>query len=187
MERIRSAVAAVQSFSRRALERVAANATLALVGLSAAVLLVSLAIYALAGTEQVRRVLFFPDPESHRLVGEEHFVPRVRGTEESVRLLVKELLLGPASFELSPLLPKSANLRSVSLRDRVLYVDFSTDLVLDLATVPLGLGQIIQGVANNAYFNFPRLRGVYVFVHGQVPRVEDVDASKLAYSRQVVR
>ena len=187
MDRIKAIVGDVKSFYRRSRDRVAAHPTFSLAMLALAVLLVSLALYALAGTARVRRVLFFPDPESHRLAAEEHFVPRARGTEENARLLVKELLLAPASFELGRLLPESTRLLSVSLRDRVLYVDFSTDLVLDLATVPLGLGQIVQGVANNAYFNFPRLRGVYVFIHGQIPTLVDVDATSLAYSKRLVR
>jgi hypothetical protein len=148
---------------------------------------VSLAVYLVAGTERVRRVLFFPDPGTHKLVGEEHFVPRAAGAQESMKTLVDEILLGPASFELGALLPRTVRVRSVSLRERVLYVDFSAALILDAGSVPLGLAAIVQGVANDLYFNFPRLKGVYVFVHGQIPSITGFDAANLAYSPQNVR
>jgi hypothetical protein len=178
---------AVRSAVRQAVSWVGANPALAAGALLAAVLVVSLAMYLVTGTERVRRVIFFPDPESHKLVGEEHFVPRVRGSEENMRMVVKELLLGPASYELARLVPRSVRVRSVSLRESVLYVDFSTDLVLDIGTVPLGLAEIVQGVANNVFFNFPRLRGVYVFIHGQIPDLLGVDAARLAYSAGIVQ
>jgi hypothetical protein len=163
------------------------NRAPAAASLLGALFLVSVVAYALAGTERVRRVIFLPDPKTHKLVGEEHFVPRAAEAQESMKNVVDEILLGPASFELGRLLPQSVRVRSVSLRERVLYVDFSTALLLDAATVPLGLAGVIQGVANNLYFNFPRLKGVYVFVHGQIPAIPGFDASNLAYSPQFVR
>jgi hypothetical protein len=178
---------ACRSGLRIAAAWVAAHRALAVASVLGGVLALSSLLYLGTGTERVRRVLFFPDPETLKLAGEEHFVPRVRGQEESMRMLVKELLLGPASYELARLLPKSVSLRSVSLRERVLYVDFSTSLVLDASTVLLDLGTVVQGVANNAYFNFPRLRGVYVFVHGQIPDIPGSDAGNLAYAKALVR
>ena len=53
--------------------------------------------------------------------------------------------------------------------------------------VPLDLGTVVQGVANNAYFNFPRLRGVYVFIHGQIPDLPGTDTANLAYAKGLVR
>lgn len=185
--RIGDGVEVARSGIRRASLWVAANRALAAGALLSAVFVLSVLLYLGTGTERIRRVLFFPDSGSGKLAGEEHFVPRARGTEESVRMLVKELLLGPASYELGRLLPRSVSLRSVSLRERVLYVDFSTDLVLDEGVVPLRLGEILQGVANNAYFNFPRLRGVYVFVHGQIPELPGMDGAGLAYRKELVR
>ena len=187
MIELRSFVADARELARSAFRRFAAAPALGLALLGACVLVVSVLAYAVAGRREVRRVLFFPDPETLKLVAEEHFIPRARGSEESMRLLMEELLLGPASYELARLFPSSVALRSVSLRDRTLYVDFSTELVLDLGKVPLDLSRIVQAVANNAYFNFPRLRGVYVFVYGQIPELDDIDATRLAYSRDFVR
>lgn len=187
LERLELIVTAFRSRLRVAASWVSAHRAPTVAALLGGVLVLSALLYLVAGTERVRRVLFFPESESLKLVGEEHFVPRVRGQEESMRMLVKELLLGPASYELARLLPRKVSLRSVSLRERVLYIDFSTDLVLDASTVPLDLGTIIQGVANNAYFNFPRLRGVYVFVHGQIPSIPGMDASELTYASHLVR
>jgi hypothetical protein len=153
----------------------------------AGVLAVSALLYAFVGTRQVRRVLFYPDLGTQKLVGEVHYVPRARGVEQSARALVKELLLGPAAYELGRVAPARVDLRALSVSDRVAYVDFSADLVLDAGEVPLSLGGIVQAVANNLYFNFPRLRGVYVLIHGQVPALEGMDAMRLAYSRDFVR
>lgn len=185
--RIGDLVERARSGVRRAALWVGGNPALAAGALLCSVFALSLLLYLGTGSERVRRVLFFPDAATGKLAGEEHFVPRTRGTEESVRMLVKELLLGPASYELGRLLPRSVRLRSVSLRERVLYVDFSTDLVLDEADVPLGLEGIVQGVANNAYYNFPRLRGVYVFIHGQIPDLPGTGGAGLAYKRDLVR
>jgi hypothetical protein len=187
LARVRDVVEGARAGIRRAALWVGGDPALAAGALLSAAFVLSLLLYLGTGTERVRRVLFFPDAESGKLAGEEHFVPRTRGTEESVRMLVKELLLGPASYELGRLLPRSVKLRSVSLRERVLYVDFSTDLVLDAAAAPLGLAEIVQGVANNAYFNFPRLRGVYIFVHGQIPDLPGVGGAGLAYRNDLVR
>jgi hypothetical protein len=180
IESARWAVGRGASWARR-------NRAPAAASLLGVLFLISLAAYVVGGTERVRRVIFFPDPKTHKLVGEEHFVPRAASPQESTKTVVEEILLGPASFELGRLLPQSVRVRSVSLRERVLYVDFSVALLLDAGTIPLGLADVVQGVANNLYFNFPRLKGVYVFVHGQIPSITGFDASNLAYSPLNVR
>lgn len=186
-EILSTVVATVREAVGRLLRGVVRSPALALAALLAFLLALSLLVYAAEGTARVRRVLFFPDPVSGKLVGEEHFIPRARGGEQSARELVRELLLGPSAYDLAPVLPRTVGLRSLTVEDRIAYVDLSADLVIDAATVPLTLDKVLQAVANNLYFNFPRLRGVYLFIHGQIPTLEGIDASRLAYSRDMVR
>ena len=148
---------------------------------------VSLSLYAVEGASRARRVLLFPDAGTGKLVGEERFLPRTGDRQESVELLVKEMLLGPESIELGRVVPGSTLIRSVMVRDREAYVDLSADVVLDLAQTPLGLADTMQAVANNVYFNFPRLRRVKVYVNGQVPQMWGVDLSDLSYRREMLR
>ena len=187
VELLGAIVSTVRDAVRRVALLVARSPAPALAGLLAFLLVLSVLLYTGYGTSRVRRVLFFPDPVSGKLVGEEHYIPRTSGWEEDARQLVRELLLGPSAYDLAPVVPRSVGLRSLTLADRIVYLDLSADLVIDAATVPLGLDKVVQAIANNLYFNFPRLRGVYLFIHGQIPVLAGVDASRLAYSREMVR
>ncbi len=57
--------------------------------------LISLLFFLLNNNSFDRRVLFFPDDMSRTVKGETRFLPLYNNEEQTISLLVKELLLGP--------------------------------------------------------------------------------------------
>jgi len=116
-----------------------------------------------------RRVLFFPKPGAAGLYGETRLLPERRGLEESLQLLVDELILGPVSPKLSKLMPREVRADSVIARKGVVYLNLSRELVLGERRDSVSFDLIIEAAGNTVLFNFPQVRRLYIFVDGQVP------------------
>lgn len=150
-------------------------------------LIVTVVCYIAKGAEKKRYVFLYPGSDTGLLTAERRYLRKRSSSEGNVRAFVDDLLLGPVSIDLLRFIPKNTQVLSLMLRDRVLYLNLSTNVVLEEAEASWDTGMKVQGLANNLYYNFPRLRDVKVFINGQIPRIGDTLLDNLAYSRTLVR
>ncbi|MBN2049972.1 MAG: GerMN domain-containing protein [Spirochaetales bacterium] len=129
---------------------------------------VSVLLYLFVGNGQVKRVLFFPDDTVTRTVGETRMLPKVKGDEENIEVLLKELILGPVDLSLRPLLPKHTKVRTCMLRKKTLYVDFSPELIVGKEKISLSVDEALAGVERSLRFNFPRIEEILFFIDGEM-------------------
>jgi hypothetical protein len=141
-----------------------------------------------------RRVFFFPDTFSFKLRGEERFITNAGNSFEDVRKVVEELLLGPANPDVFRVFPQGTTLISMVAKERDLYLNFSSELLLkdNLATFPLE--KRIMSCINTIRFNFPDLKKIYFFIHGeelaiqvQNPKGEKVPLESVGFSDSLLQ
>ncbi len=130
---------------------------------------ISLGLY-LFKENRVRRVLFFPEQGTKRLVGEIRYLPEMDNLEDNINLLVEEIILGPSRENHEILVPKEVSVESLILRDSVLYLDFSEEIVLKEMDLKLGFEKSLMVMANTVMFNFPLVEKVFVFINGEIPK-----------------
>jgi hypothetical protein len=121
-------------------------------------------------------VLFFPRAGSTRLCGESRPVlPGRAGLEESARIMVEELLLGPADIRFSPALPRGTRVTETLYRRGRLYVDLSEDAVF---AVNPSLTEGLSAVRKTLRYNFPTLRSVVLTVEGREPYAVSLEGAE---------
>ena len=111
-------------------------------------------------------VLFFPSELSNEWIGEARSIYHTRDTEESVLAMLKELALGPVGLRLEPAVPKETGVRSVLLRDRTLYLDFTAHLAVLHQTLEIPFSEILEGIRKSVFINFPSVQEVLIYVEG---------------------
>ena len=125
----------------------------------------------------VAHVLFFAGPGDDligetRLVGETRYLPRRTGRIEPLRLLVDEVILGPRLRDHRAVLPRSTEVRFLTLGGDTLFLDLSAAALLDQSGAELQGADRLQALASTLLFNTPWLRRVWLFVDGQIPDYE---------------
>lgn len=139
------------------------------IGVFFAALGLSLVLYILFPQGVVERALFFPDDLQKRITGESRLVVRRQGLEQSIEQVLRELLLGPAQIHHKRALPKRAGFRSVILRNDVLYVDFTHEVLFGVDDVPLSFAAMLDTVGKTVRYNFPSVKEMVFTVNGQLP------------------
>ncbi|UCF99067.1 MAG: GerMN domain-containing protein [Spirochaetaceae bacterium] len=137
-------------------------------------LILSLTLYFLSNPWNAR-VLFFPEGATGKLVGERRFLPPRRGLTAEVELYVQELILGPADPLLSRIVSREVRLHSVIVQDGKAYVSLSREILEPVPDAALSFDQTLQTIANGVLYNFPRVRGLYLLVDGQLPGEQYAD------------
>ncbi len=132
--------------------------------------LLSLLLYFVAREQLARRTLFFPSLGSSLLSGEERLLPLRSGQEANLRLLVEEVILGPAQSAHLRVLPRRTRLDSLILRHGSMHLSLSREALFSDGEGLESIQDAIQAVGDTVWFNFPRLRHVYIYIDGQVPR-----------------
>jgi hypothetical protein len=115
------------------------------------------------------RVLFFPEQNTGKLVGERRFLPPRKGLTSQIELYVQELILGPSEPFLTRIVPREVRLQSVIARDGEVYVSLSREIIQTRPDASLSFDQSLQAIANGVLFNFPSVRDLYLLVEGQIP------------------
>jgi hypothetical protein len=129
----------------------------------------SLAISLFFPQAAVERILFFPDDLRKDVTGEPRLVVRRSTLEGNIQQVLRELLLGPAQVQHKRVLPKRAGFRSAILREDVLYLDFSHEVLFGVDDVPLSFQAMLNAVGKTVRYNFPSVKEMVVTVNGQVP------------------
>jgi hypothetical protein len=132
-------------------------------------LVISVMQYAGYVSEAYAAVLFFPSSEGGTLIGERRRIPHRRGIEENIENLIREVFLGPYGFSLERLVPTNTRPESVLLRDSVVYVDISSEIVFSRRTVMIPYSMIVEGIQRAVTFNFPFVETVVVTIGGEIP------------------
>ncbi len=130
-----------------------------------AFLAVSLVVFALT-PQWTRRVLFFPEVNSTKYAAEVRDLPPGAGPIEDIRTLLEDLLLGPSNMNYAPALPPGTRLVSAMLSGDELYVGFSRE-IYRTESDPAVPREMLQGVADTVYFNFPWVSNVRFFIGGK--------------------
>ncbi len=118
---------------------------------------------------RAERVLFFPGHIDVELRGEARVVPRHRELEPDVAVLVNEILLGPVDLAKSRILPMEAEVRSLMVRDRTVYLDFAPNILFLQERLGISLDEAFDAVRRTVLYNFRGIRRVVITVNGQLP------------------
>jgi hypothetical protein len=110
-------------------------------------------------------ILYFASMDGQSLKAENRHIEECHTDEDCLRGTIEALIEGPQSA-LAPILPVHVLLRSVSVNDSLVNLDFSQELV---AAHPGGTQSellTIYGLADTLAVNFPHLRQVQILVEG---------------------
>ncbi|MCA1755377.1 MAG: GerMN domain-containing protein [Spirochaeta sp.] len=141
-------------------------------GILAGTLVVSLAFFFLFRGPLHYQVLFFADIRTGEISGERRLLPRLKDREDTVLQLVEEVILGPVDIQHSRVVPRSTQVRGLILRDKVLYLDLSSDIFHDMEDAD-GFWTIHNAFERTIRFNYRAIREIVFTVDGQemgVPR-----------------
>ncbi len=133
------------------------------------VILISVFFFYLPKRRWVKRVLFFPELNSENLSGEERYLPPGKFLEDNVKLLLEEVILGPADPAHERILPRSVDIESIMVRNGTLYLDLSREIIFSASEVNYSLDKMIGAVGSAVLFNFPQIDKLFLFINGQIP------------------
>jgi hypothetical protein len=135
----------------------------------AGTLVVSVLLFFLLGDSKVARIFFFPSQPPGRVVAEMRFVPRHPTLEENVQETADNVLLGPTRPDALRLFPRGATVTAVMVSGRTLYLDVTSQILVEDPEVPLKGSEALAAFARSLKRNFPRFAEVVFLIDGQVP------------------
>lgn len=128
--------------------------------------LLSLILFLVRSDRTDRYVLFFPSEITREWIGEAREVYHTRDMEESVIALLKELALGPIGLRLEPTVPKGTGVRSVILREKTVFIDFTAHIAVNQPASRLTFAEMLAGIKKSVLYNFPSLEEVVIYIEG---------------------
>jgi hypothetical protein len=108
----------------------------------------------------------FYTTRGNELTVESRLLTRTGPRELSIRRYVEEVVLGPVSLDLSPLLTPETTLESFLFRDGVVYADFSSLAALPPLAENGDLYHNLLTLKEGILRNFPFVRDVRLFIAG---------------------
>ncbi len=131
--------------------------------------LIALAFYLALPPERVPRTLFFPGTTGTELSSERRLVPRLPNGEREVHLLVEELLLGPANIAHRRILPRETSIRTLLLREEVVYLDLTAGPIIERSDADAMVETALEAIERSILFNFRSVDEVVITFGGNVP------------------
>jgi hypothetical protein len=113
-----------------------------------------------------RYVLFFPSETTDTWIGETRDIRHTRDAEKALFALLKELALGPITLRFEPAVPKGTGVRSVLLRERKAYLDFTGHLAVPEKSFGIPFEEMLSGIKKSVLYNFPGVEEVIIYVAG---------------------
>jgi len=128
-------------------------------------ILLGYALFDFSRSGLVRRTYEFYAYDGGKPAVEDRMFHKTAVPEADIKAYMDELVLGPVSVDLAPLVIKGVKLRSLMYRDRTVYADFSGDAALP---VPGGQPAIDNFMAINRGIrrNFGYVSDVKLFING---------------------
>jgi hypothetical protein len=133
------------------------------------IFLAALVFFLGEGRTRINSIIFFPEPAQEGITGEPRRIYRQDTLEGNVRLLVREMLLGPMDIRHTNIFPPNTRLRSVFVRGGAAYLDFSPEIIFLDSQTRLSFDELLSAVRRTVLFNFRQLSGVIITVNGQIP------------------
>ncbi len=93
-----------------------------------------------------------------------------RTLEENVQETADNVLLGPTRHDALRLFPRGATVSAVMVSGRTLYLDLTSQILVDDPEVPLKGPEALAAFTRSLKLNFPRFVEVVFFIDGQTPR-----------------
>lgn len=113
-----------------------------------------------------RRVFVFPSVEKGVYIVETRRL-QTKTSKSNVEYYIDELMLGPQTERCRFIFPKKTKILSIIQKNKVLYVDFSKDIVNPEEESKLLPGkQAMELFKTNIKKNFPRISRIEIFVEG---------------------
>jgi hypothetical protein len=131
--------------------------------------LFSFLLFTIKNFSKEKRLLFFPEHINRNLSGEVRTVVRSRSVEETVGNLVQEIILGPMIVNHARVFPSAAKIRSVVLRNKTAYLDFSADVLFLGEDVKISFEESVRALERAVLFNFPGISRIAVTIEGRLP------------------
>lgn len=128
--------------------------------------LISLTMFLARSGRTDQYVLFFPSETTDEWIGEVRNIHHTREIEKSIQALLQELALGPITLRFEPALPKGTGVRSVLLRERTVYLDFTAHLAVGETVFQISFPEMLSGVRKSVLYNFPMVEEVVIYVEG---------------------
>ena len=120
----------------------------------------------------VRRTFVFYSIDNGKITVEDRMLKRSSSREKEISRYVEEAILGPVSPGVLPLFPRETRLRSLFLRDQVVYADFSEEAALP----PQEGGEVFTGfltLYTGIKRNFSVVKDVRFFIMGRAVYVDN--------------
>lgn len=115
-------------------------------------------------TETMGITIYYATADAQHLVPEKHMVAK---NDHPAKTAVEQLLADPADKQLTRVLPTTAKLRSLIVKDHIAYADFTDKLIKDSsggsATERLMVSAIV-----NTLTEFPDVHKVQILIEGKV-------------------
>jgi hypothetical protein len=121
--------------------------------------------------DREKHLVFFFEYQQGTLGGEVRSIPWRPSVEDRVLLLVEELLWGPMDPRLSRVFPLGSQVRSILVREGILYVDLSPDVLFTSEDVRIEWNDRLKALHKTLSHNYPRFKKIYITVNGQIPGV----------------
>ena len=128
------------------------------------ILLIAMGEYTIRG--MVRRDFVFFSILDHKVVVENRMIPKGNSKEVDIRRYIEEVLGGPISLDLGPLLNRGTTLDSLLLRDSVVYANFSSQGALPPLEGNQNLFQNLSVLNEGICRNFPYIKENHFFIGG---------------------
>ena len=133
--------------------------------LSYLIVLIVFAIIDISRSGLTRHTFEFFAFDDKRPVVEDRMLYKSGSLEADIRSYIEELIMGPVSVDLAPLVNRGTTLRAIMFREGTVYADLSRDAVHPvLGGRPLFDGFLVinQGIRRN----FDSVSDVKLFIHG---------------------
>ena len=127
------------------------------------------AVYELSNMEVVRRTFIFYGLADDFERVEERMLPSLPSEELEIKRYVEEAILGPKSPESDLLFSRATRLRSLLLRDGVIYADLSEEAALPTLEIFMNgeiLSRNLSVLEDGIKRNFPSVAEVKLFING---------------------
>lgn len=130
--------------------------------------LISLLFFMFHQDGKVRRVLFFPEIKSGKLVTETRYIKKQKFYFQNIKALMEELLIGSALHGRTRIFPAGTKIISVLKKEKTVVLDLSFQILLEDEKAPLSFPHIIQTLVNNIIFNFKEIMQVIIYIDGEL-------------------
>jgi hypothetical protein len=148
---------------------------------------ISLIAFGVQKGDKVRRVLFFPERFNGNLNGEVRYLKHQKNFEQNIRYFIDELLLGPSLPHLSRLFPKETKLLSLIVKDNLLFINFSKEMIFLDKTIPPNMDFVLKACISNIDFNFTRIKRICIYINGEYIALEKNDPITAGESGEKVK